>query len=54
MIDQQYDREYQASRKPLNAETSVLGRWLLSETIAIFDALHNAHFSAPWNRPHSR
>lgn len=54
MNDQQYDRDYQASREALNAGASSLGRWLVSETVAIFDALHTVHFSAPWTTPRPR
>ena len=54
MIDQQFDRDYQAGRAELNAGFMALGRRLLGQASIVFDALHRINFSAPWNPPHSR
>lgn len=54
MIDQQLDRDYQASRKQLNTAIATIGRRLLSEAVVVFAAIHRVNFSAPWiaPRPH--
>ena len=54
MMDQHFDRNYQAGRAELNAGIDALGRRLFREAAAVFHAIHNANFSAPWADPRSR
>ena len=54
MMDQHFDRQYQAGRAELNAGIDALGRRLLREAAAVFRAIHRIQFSAPWTTPRSR
>jgi len=54
MMDEHFDRGYQAGRAELPAAVEALGRRLASELTALFRAIHNANFSAPWTNPRSR
>ena len=54
MMDEHFDRQYQAGRAELHAGVEALGGRLLREATAVFEAIHRIRFSAPWNPPHSR
>ncbi len=54
MMDEHFDRNYQAGRQQLNAGIEALGRRLLVGTANLFDAIHRIQFSAPWTHPRSR
>jgi len=48
MIDERYDRDYQAGRAALNASVgSALAR-LRAEMSVVFEALNRIEYSAPW------
>jgi hypothetical protein len=51
MIDQHFDRQYQAGRADMNAALgNLFGR--LSDAIGdSFKVLHRIEWSAPWNQP---
>lgn len=54
MLDQHFDRQYQAGRAHLNHGIGrLLGR-LGGELRAVFDALHRIQFSAPWTNSRPR
>ena len=48
MMDQHFDRGYQAGREELHSGIDALVRRLVSSTVPVFDALHRIQFSAPW------
>lgn len=48
MIDEIYDREYQAARSALHRQLATLVGDALSRVGASFDALNRAQFAAPW------
>ena len=54
MMDEHFDRNYQAGRAEFHAGIDALGRRLVREGSALFKAIHRINFSAPWNPPHSR
>lgn len=51
MMDEHFDRQYQAGRAELHAGIEALGRRLLREASAVFRAIHRIQFSAPWIAP---
>lgn len=54
MMDQHFDRQYQAGRAELHAGIDALAHRLWREASAVFRAIHRIQFSAPWTPPHSR
>lgn len=54
MMDQHFDRGYQAGREELHSGIDALVRHLVSSTTQVFDALHRIQFSAPWADPRPR
>lgn len=54
MMDQHFDRQYQAGRAELNDGIDQLLRRLGREARVVFDAIHRIQFSAPWADPRSR
>ncbi len=54
MMDQHFDRQYQAGREHLNDGIDRLVVRLLREGRIVFDALHRIHFSAPWTNSRPR
>ena len=51
MIDQHFDRDYQAGRAELNAGLVTLARHVLDQAAKVFATLHRIQFSAPWTAP---
>ena len=49
MMDEHFDRGYQAGREHLNDGIDALLRRLTKGTDKTFDAIHRVQFSAPWN-----
>lgn len=54
MMDEHFDRQYQAGRAHLNDGIDRLLKRLAGELRAVFKALHRIQFSAPWIDPRSR
>ena len=54
MIDQQFDRDYQAGRAELNAGLVAFIRRLLAQAAKGFATLNRIQFSAPWTTPRPR
>ena len=54
MMDQHFDRGYQAGREELHAGIDALLRNLATNTSAVFNAIHRIQFSAPWGNPRPR
>ena len=48
MIDEIYDRHYQAGRTAMNDALSAAFKHLRAEIRTTSDALHRIEFSAPW------
>lgn len=53
MMDQHFDRQYQAGRAELNDGIDHLLSRLAREARVVFDAMHRIQFSAPWTDPRS-
>jgi len=54
MMDQHFDRGYQAGREELRAGIDALVRRLVTGGSEVFDAIHRIQFSAPWTNPRPR
>ena len=54
MMDQHFDRGYQAGREELHAGIDALLRKLVTNASAVFNAIHRIQFSAPWANPRPR
>ena len=54
MMDQHFDRGYQAGREELHSGIDALARRLVTSTTQVFDALHRIQFFAPWADPRPR
>lgn len=53
MMDQHFDRQYQAGRAELNGGIDHLLTRLAREAKVVSDAMHRIQFSAPWTDPRS-
>ena len=54
MMDQHFDRGYQAGREELHAGIDALLRRLVTGASVVFNAIHRIQFSAPWADPRPR
>jgi hypothetical protein len=54
MMDEHFDRDYQAGRAELRTGVEALLARLRRAIAANADALHRINFSAPWTDPRSR
>ena len=54
MMDEHFDRNYQAGREAFHAGIDALLARLSSEVSAVFAAIHRIHFSAPWTNSRPR
>ena len=54
MMDEHFDRGYQAGREHLHDGIDALIRRLIEGTAKTFEAIHRIQFSAPWTNPRSR
>jgi hypothetical protein len=54
MMDEHFDRDYQAGRAELHAGFDALVAKVRRAIAANAEALHRINFSAPWTDPRSR
>ena len=54
MMDEHFDRGYQAGRAELHGGIDALVAKISRSVSATFDAVHRINFSAPWTNPRSR